>query len=208
MDFLEKIKEAKKESKARKFKQTWDLAINITGLDLKKPENRFNKEMSLPEGRGKDVKVAAIVDSLAPEAKKVVDLVITKQDIDILAKDKKRLKKIVNSHSWFIAEAPLMPQIGKSLGVILGTRAKMPRPIPPKAKLEPLVEAVKRSARVALKSSPVVHVAVGSEDMPEEKVARNAQAAYNFVREKLPKGEANIKSVYIKLTMGKPVKVG
>ena len=208
MDFLEKIKEAKKDTRQRKFKQTWDLTINVTGLDLKKPENRFNTEMSLPEGRGKDVKVAAIVDSLAPEAKKTADFVITKEEIERFAKDKKKFKKIVNSHSWFVAEASLMPQIGKSLGVVLGTRAKMPKPIPPKAKMEPLIQAVKRSVRVALKSSPVIHIAVGSEDMPEESVAKNARAAYSLVKERLPKGEANIRSVYIKLTMGKPVKVG
>ena len=207
MDFLEKVKEAKKETKARKFKQTWDLVINVTGLDLKKPEHRFNLEFSLPEGRGKDVKIAAIVDSGAAEARAAVDTVISKADIDVLARDKKRFKKMVSSHAWFIAEAPLMPLVGKSLGVILGTRGKMPKPIPPKVKLDPLVQAIKKSVRVSLKSSPVVHVIIGSEDMPEDKVAKNAQAVYNFVRDKLPKGETNIRSVYVKLTMGRPVKV-
>ena len=207
MDFLAKIKEAKKQSRKRKFKQNWDLAINVTGLDLKKPENRFNLEFRLPEGRGKNVKVAAIVDTLAPEAKKAADLVITKEDIGRLAKDAKKLKKIVQAHQWFLAEAPLMPLIGKSLGVVLGTRGKMPKPIPPKVKMEPLVQASRRSVRVALKSSPVIRIVIGSEDMPEESVAKNAQAVYTFVKDRLPKGETNIKSVYIKLTMSKPVRV-
>lgn len=207
MEFLEKIKEAKKENKTRKFKQTWDLMINVKGIDLKKPENRFNAELSLPEGRGKNLKIGAIVDTLTSEAKDVADYVITKQDIETLAGDKKKFKKIVNSHHAFIAEASLMPLIGKSLGVVLGTRGKMPKPIPPKAKLEPILQAAKKTARVALKSNPVIHVAIGSEDMPEEKVEKNAQAVYNFVTGKLPKGDVNIKSVYIKLTMGKPLKV-
>lgn len=205
--FLEKVKEAKAQSRTRKFSQTWDLSINLTGLDLKKPENRFNVEFALPEGRGKDIKVAVIADALAAEAEKHADLVIRKAEIEPLAKDKKKLKKIVNSHDWFLAEAPLMPMIGKTLGVILGTRGKMPKPIPPKAKIEPFVAAAKKSIRIRLRETPAIHIPVGTDKMPEEAVAKNAEAVYSFVRDRLPKGRTNIKSAQLKLTMGKPVKL-
>lgn len=205
--FLEKIKEAKAKSKPRKFTQTWDLSINLTGLDLKKPENRFNLEFALPEGRGKDIKVAVIADSLAADAEKCADLVIRKAEIEPLAKDKKKLKKIVGEYDWFLAEAPLMPLIGKELGMVMGTRGKMPKPIPPRAKVEPFVAAAKRSVRIRLRESPVLHIPVGTDKMPNESVAKNAEAVYNFIRDRLPKGQTNIKSAQIKLTMGKPVKL-
>ena len=205
--FLEKIKEAKAQSKPRNFTQTWDLTINLTGIDLKKPENRFNLEFALPGGRGKDIKVAVIADSLAAEAEKCADLVIRKAEIETLAKDKKRLKKIVNEYEWFLAEAPLMPLIGKTLGVVMGTRGKMPKPVPPRAKIEPFVSAAKRSVRIRLRENPVLHIPVGTDKMPEEAVAKNAEAVYNFIRDRLPKGRVNIKSAQIKLTMGKPVKL-
>ena len=204
---MEKIKEAKDQKKKRKFNQTWDLIINLTGLDLKKTENRFNVEFALPEGRGKDVKVAVIADALAAEADKVADTVIRKAEIEVLAKNKKKLKRLVQDHDWFLAEAPLMPMIGKTLGVIMGTRGKMPKPVPTKAKIEPFIVIARKSIKIRLRESPTIHIPIGTDKMPDEAVAKNLEAAYNFVRERLPKGRTNIKNVQLKLTMGKPVKL-
>ncbi len=131
MTLIDAIKKAKEQSKPRKFKQTVDLIINLKNVDLKKPENRFNSEIFLPGGRGKDVKIAAIVDSLATEAKGHVDLIIRKEEIERLASKKKELKKIANEYDWFLGEATLMAQVGKSLGTVLGPRGKLPKPVPP-----------------------------------------------------------------------------
>ena len=206
-EFLEKVKEAKAKAKPRKFTQSWDFSINLKGLDLKKPENRINAEISLPEGRGKDLKVAVIADSLAEEARRTANLVITKGEIEELARNKKRLKKIAAEYDRFLGEASLMPAIGKSFGMILGQRGKMPKPIPPKAKIEPFIESARRTAKITLRETPVIHVSVGTESMEEEKVAANMEAVFNFLKERLPKGKNNVKSAYIKLSMGPPVKV-
>jgi len=206
-EFLEKVKEAKEKAKPRKFNQSWDFSINLKGLDLKKPENRINAEIALPEGRGKDLKVAIIADSLAVEARKTADLVITKEEIEELAKNKKRFKKIAAEYDRFLGEVSLMPLIGKQFGMILGQRGKMPKPIPPKVKIEPFIEAARKTAKIALKETPVIHVSVGTDAMDEEKVAANMEAIFNFLKERLPKGKNNIKSAYIKLSMGPPVKV-
>lgn len=203
---LEELKKAKTESKKRKFNQTWDLIISLTGLDLKKPENRFNTEFALPEGRGRDIKVAVFADAVAAEAKKCADFVIRKEEIESLGKDKKRLKKLTKDYDWFLAEAPLMPLIGKTFGPVLAPRGKMPKPIPPKG-IEPLVQLARRSVRIALKTTPVIQVSIGTENMPEEEVAKNIEALYNFVKDRMPKGKTNIRAVYVKLTMGKPVKL-
>jgi len=207
ISLLDSIKLARENSKQRKFDQTWDFVINLKGLDLKKPENRFNVEMPLPKGRGKQPKIAVFADLMAKEAKNHADLVITKNEIDSLAKDKKRMKKIANEHDFFFGEAPLMPQIGKSLGTILGPRGKVPKPMPPKGNIEPMLQASKRMIRISLKETPVVYVPVGTEKMNDQDIADNVQAVFSFVKEKLPKGKNNIKSMLIKLTMGKPVKI-
>ncbi len=206
-DIVNKLKKAHEASRDRKFRQSWDLTINTRGLDLKKPENRFKLDLILPEGRGKELRVCVIADSLAPEARKHADTVITKEELGQLAKDKKRLKRLAAEHDWFFGEATLMADIGKTLGVVLGTRGKMPRPVPPKASIVPFIGRARKSAMVALKDSPVIHIPVGSEDMDPEKVAANARAAYKAVVEKLPKGRNSIKSMYIKLTMGKPARL-
>jgi large subunit ribosomal protein L1 len=206
-EFLKEIKEAKEKAKKRKFVQTWDLIINLKNLDLKKPENKLNLEFALPEGKGKESKFLFIADMLLSEANKTGGMVIVKNDLETLGRDKKRLKKFADEYEWWFCEAPLMPIVGKTLGVVLGPRGKMPKPIPPKGSLQPFVEMSKRMIKIRIKDSPVIHVAIGREDMKEEQIMKNAIAVMNFVKEKLPKGNMNIKNAYVKLTMGPPIKL-
>ena len=207
MSIQEKLNEAKEKSKPRKFAQTWDLIFNLRDMDLKKPENRLNLELLLPEGLGKDLKTVVVTDSLYAEAKKHADLVITKDEIPKLGKDKKKLKQLAREYDWWFGEAPLMPTIGKVFGAILGTRGKMPKPVPPKIKLEGILMRAKKSVKIRLVTAPVIHIAVGNESMPDEKVVKNIEAALSFMEDHLPKGKNNIRNVIVKLTMGKPVKL-
>ena len=206
-DVLTKVKEAREKAKQRKFSQSWDLSINLKGMDLKKPENRLNLEFQLPEGRGKEVKVAVIADSMAPAAKDIANLVIRKEEIDRLSKDPKSLKRIVEENDWFFGEISLMPLIGKTLGQVLGPKGKMPKPLPPNANLKAFAEAAKKSVRIKLATTPVIHVPMGSDKMTDDQIANNINSLINFVKEKLPKGKNNIKSAYIKLTMGPAIKL-
>ncbi len=206
-DIAVKVKEARESPKKRKFNQTWDLIISLKGIDLKKPENRLNLEHQLPEGRGKQVKVGVIADSLATKAREEADLVVVKEEIDALSKDVKRVKAMIDEHDWFFGEMSLMPLIGKTLGQLMGPKGKMPKPLPPNANIKTFIENAKKTIRIRLTTTPVIQVPVGSEDMDDEKIANNANSVINFVKEKLPKGKNNIRAVYIKLTMGKAVKL-
>ena len=92
--FLNAIQKAKTELRERKFSQTWDMSIELKGMDMKKPESKLNLEVPLPEGRGKDVKIIFIADSLAEDAKKLVDRVLTKPDIEKISGKKKEIRKL------------------------------------------------------------------------------------------------------------------
>ncbi|MBN2330856.1 MAG: 50S ribosomal protein L1 [Candidatus Aenigmarchaeota archaeon] len=207
MGIAEKLKEAREGSKPRKFAQAWDLIFVLRDIDLKKPENRLNLEFFLPGGIGKELKTAVVADSLIPDAKKHADIVITKDEIPALGKNKKKLRKLARDYDWWFGEAPLMPLIGKQLGAILGTRGKMPKPVPPKINMESLIKRSKGLVKIRLTNTPVIQVMVGTESMPDEDVTKNIEGMINFVREHLPKGKNNIKNVLLKLTMGKPVKL-
>jgi len=196
-----------REGEKRKFEQTWDLIFALKNVDLKKPENRFSFDFQLPAGRGRKGKIAFIADSLLEDAKKHADYAIGRTDIERMAKDRKALKKMAKDYDFFVAEAPLMPLIGKSFGAVLGTRGKMPMPVPPKAKVDALVEAARNYIRVSLRNTPTIQVPIGSESMKDEDVQKNLEAVFNAIKERLPKGKNNIRAVFIKLTMGKPVKV-
>lgn len=207
MSILEVVKKAR-ESPRRNFKQMFDLAINLKNLDLKKPENKIKTEVNLPHGLGKLSKICVIADSLLPQAKKIENIVlIQKSELERLGKNKKAAKKIANECNYFVAEAPLMPSVGKNLGQVLAVRNKMPKPIPPTVpNLKDIVEKSSKIIRVALKDSPVIHCPVGNEDLDDQKVTENIEAVINSVSSSLPKGKEQIKNCCVKLTMGKPVK--
>lgn len=204
---LNKIEEARKKAKKRKFPQTWDLILSLKGMDLKKPENRLNLEFPLPEGRGKDVKVAVIADSLASKAATDADFVIKKEEIDPLSKNSKMLKQVVADYDWFFGEISLMPMIGKTLGQVLGPKGKMPKPLPPNANIKLFVDNARKTVRIRVATTPVIQVPVGSEAMEDLQISNNINSLVNFVKDKLPKGKNNIKAAYVKLTMGPAIRL-
>jgi len=207
---VEAITKALDESKKleRKFKQTVDLVINVKNINLEEAKNRIDEDVVLPHGRGKDAKVALFASGdLAMKSKKVVDLLIQPEDIQDLSKNKKKFKKIADDHDFFIAEAPLMPTIGKTLGVVLGPRGKMPRPVPPTADVAPIVKNLKKTVKVRSKTNKTFHTTAGIEDMKPEEIADNIDVIMKRVESRLERGRMNVRSVYVKTTMGPAVKV-
>lgn len=208
-EILEAVKKAKEDSKPRNFTQSIDVVITIKDLDVKKPENRIDEEVFLPNGRGKDVKVAFIAEGeLALQAKNAgADMVITKEDLEKLGKNRKEAKKIANNHDFFVAQADFMPLVGRFLGPVLGPRKKMPKPVPATAKAEPIMEKLKGTAKVRIKDQPVIQALVGAQDMDDELIAENIEAVLDILDRKLEKGRSQIKAMYIKTTMGPVARV-
>ena len=208
-EIIEAVKEAKEQAKPRNFTQSIDVIINIKDLDVRKPENRFSEEVALPNGRGKEIKIGVIADGeLALAAKNAgVDVVISKEDLQEFGKDIKAAKKVVNSVDSFIAQADMMPLVGRFLGPILGPRNKMPKPVPASARIEPLLERVQSTIKVGVKQQPSIQILVGTQDMDDEKLAENIEAVLAVLDRNLEKGRNQIKSMYIKATMGSVVRV-
>ena len=207
------LTKAKDNSEKRNFKQSYDLIINLKGLDLKKQEHQIDAFITLPHSRGKKVKVCALVGpELEEQAKSIFDSVILSDNFERY-KDKREIKKIANSFDFFIAQANIMPKIATVFGRVFGPRGKMPNPksgciVPPNANLKPLHEKLQRTIRVNAKIAPLVQCAIGTEDMNSNEIAENALTVYNALLQILPNEKHNIKDVYVKLTMSKPVKVG
>lgn len=208
----EKLREAlekvKTQSPERKFRESVELTINLKDVDLTNPKNRINEEIILPAGRGKEIKVGVIGgNELVSKASKVADKVITADELDKLAENKKEAKKIINSIDYFVAETALMGRVGKILGPIMGPRGKVPRPIPASVDPVPIISNLRRTVRARSKEKPVVHVAIGTRDMETDKLLQNAEEVLKRVTSKLEKGEENIRTIYVKTTMGPSEKV-
>ncbi len=205
---VEAVREAIEKAKPRNFKESVDLAINLKDVDLSIPKNRINEEVILPSGRGKEIKVAVFGSGeTALKAKECADLVIPPEEIDKLAENKRKARKIANEYDFFIAEAPLMGRIGKVLGVILGPRGKMPKPIPPGGDPCPLVKNLKRTVRMRSRDKRTFHVPVGTRDMDPEDIAKNIEEVIKKLEAKLERGMQNIDSIYVKTTMGPAIRI-
>jgi len=207
VEAVDKIKQSSKE-KERKFKQTVDLVVNLKNIDLNIPKNRVDEDIQLPKGRGVNAKIALFASGeLALKSKDLVDFLIKPEEIDDYSDDKKAFKKIADDHDYFIAEAPLMPTIGKTLGTVLGPRGKMPRPVPPAADLTDMVKNLRSTIKIRSKTNTTFHAIVGNDDMSSEDIADNIQAIIKRLEGVLERGKMNIRSIYIKTTMGPSEKI-
>jgi len=199
----EKVREVIEDSKQRNFMESVDLTFNLKDVDMSTPKNRIDEEITLPRGRGKTIRIAVIGSAeMAEKARDKADLFIKPEEMDDLADDRKHLKKIANSHRFFIAEAPLMPTIGKKFGIVLGPRGKMPRPIPPGADPSGIIEALRNTVKIRSRDKITFHTPVGTKDMTPEDIAANIDAVIKRVDAKLERGALNIRSIYVSTTMG------
>ncbi|MEM4417030.1 MAG: 50S ribosomal protein L1 [Nitrososphaerota archaeon] len=210
-NLLEAIKTAKKETAQRKFKQSMELIINVKGVDLSKPENRFNEAVELPNDLGSKRRKICVIASgnLAIQAGRIegVQKVLGKEDLEALVGRKREAKKLAGQYDFFLVEPSMIGLAARALGAALGSRGKNPIPIPPGQELEKLVKRYQNSVVISLRKVPQVSCLIGLADEDDEKLARNAETVLNRVVEKLEKKMRNIGSVYVKATMGKPVKL-
>jgi len=206
---LESVKEAKNKMEKRKFIQSVELIINLRDIDMKKPESKIQELIELPFPIGKQTKVCVIASGeLALKARGAgADLVMERAELEALAGDKKRQKTLANDYDHFIAEAPLMPTVGKVLGAVLGPKGKMPTPVPPTVNIADIIEKQRKTVQIRMRGQPILQCRIGTEDMPEEQIAENIEAVMRRLEGKLKRGLKNIKSIVVKTAMGPPIKI-
>ena len=203
------IEDALKSDKERKFVETVEVAINLRDVDLQNPQKRINAEVALPHGRGRPARVAVFAQGeMAVISKKIVDTVLGPEQIDELSENKREARKLADKFDFFVAETGLMATIGKSLGVVLGPRGKMPRPIPPQADIERIIKSLTNLVPVRSKDRPTFHVPFGNVSMSQEQLAENLETILKRVESNLDRGTDNIASIWVKTTMGKAVRLG
>lgn len=207
-DIVDAVGTALDQGTGRNFTQSVDMAINLRDLDLSDPKNRIDQEVVLPRGRGKEVRVGIFASGeMATKARDVADIVIQPEEIEDLADDKTEARSLAKEMDFFLAEAPMMPTIGRTLGVVLGPRGKMPTPLQPGTDPVETIESLRNTVRVRSKDNTTFHVAVGVEELSKEELADNVKAVLDRIRRNLERGENNLDSVYVKTTMGPSVRL-
>jgi Ribosomal protein L1 len=207
---VEVLEQVKATSEKRKFTQSVEFELKLKNVDASKPENSFTETHPLPKGlsaKRRSVCVFADGASLPRARESGADAVMTRSDIEALAGDKKAVKKLAKKYDFFVADATLMPLIGRVMGQVLGPRGKMPTPFPVNADPKPIVERLRNSVLVKLKGQPVIRCMVGSEDMDADDLAENILDLVNYTTQKVKGGRAALDHALVKLTMSKPVKI-
>jgi len=100
-----------------------------------------------------------------------------------------------------------MPQVGRFLGPRLGPRGRMPMPIPGQTDIRPIVERLRNSVKIRTKDKTVFSTKVGSTAMTPEQVSENIDAIVKRVESVLEQGHLNVRSIYVKTTMGPSVRL-
>ena len=204
------IEQAISTSKERNFVESVELILNIQGIDLKSPSNRFRVEVVLPHAPRKTVTIAIVGNQvLLDEAKKVgASLLLNQDQITALGKNPKDARQFTKSIDFVLAMPQLMGIVGKNLGKFLGPTGKTPSVIPPNTNILTLLERYARTCKLRLRQNPLIQVRVGTRDMPVSELLDNTEVVYKEVENRMPQGSKNITKTYVKTTMGLTIMVG
>lgn len=211
------IKKEGKSDKVRKFDESVDVIVNLRDVDFNRPENKLDVEHLMPHPVRKEGEwnVCFFVNGdLELAAKEKGFSVYNKDDLDNLqGRSRKEKKEVVKSHDYFVAEAPMMINIAKSLGRLLGRTGKMIKPAPkgygiiqPNADIEEVIPNFSRIIRLKM-NKPVVQFKIGKKSHNQEDLYDNLNSVLTRIQQTLPNRAGNIQSIYIKTTMGPSVTV-
>ena len=209
VQILKAVNEAIEKAPKRKFQESMEISVNLKNLDMAQPKNRIDETMILPKGTGKIVKIAVLgKGDITTQAKAAgVDLIIGPEEIERLGGEPREARKMAEEYNFFLAETAVMPLVGRYLGTRLGPRGKMPQPVPPGVDVGPIVERLRTSVKFRTKDKMTFHVRVGATGMSPEDVAENVDAIMKKVESSLASGSMNIRSVYVKTSMGPAVRL-
>ncbi|TCO68746.1 50S ribosomal protein L1 [Rhodovulum euryhalinum] len=194
-----------KQNASAKFDETIEIAMNL-GVDPRHADQMVRGVVTLPNGTGKDVRVAVFARGpKADEAKAAGADIVGAEDL---------METIQGGTIEFdrcIATPDMMPIVGR-LGKILGPRNLMPNPKVGTVTMD-VAEAVKNAkggeVQFRAEKAGVVHAGVGKASFDDGKLVENVRAFVEAVSRAKPSGAKGtyLRKVSLSSTMGPGVSV-
>jgi len=180
-----------KEVSSVKFSESCDIALNL-GVDPRKSDQVVRGATVLPNGTGKDVRVAVFTQGANEEAAKAAGADIV--GMDDLAE---QVKKGVMDFDVVIASPDAMRVVGQ-LGQILGPRGLMPNP--KVGTVTPDVATAVKNAKAGqvqyrTDKAGIIHATIGKLDFDGKALLENLASLLEAVKKAKP---ASAKGAYIK----------
>ncbi len=188
-----------------KFDETVDVVLNL-GVDPKHSDQMVRGTVAMPNGLGKEVRVAVFAKGDKADAAK-------KAGADIVGADDlaDAIQKGEINFDRCIATPDMMAVVGR-IGKILGPRGLMPNPklgtVTPD--VEKAVKAAKSGAvEFKVEKAGIVHAGVGKASFDEKAITENIRALVDAVVKAKPAGAKGtyLKRLSISSTMGPGVKI-
>ncbi|MGX5915706.1 50S ribosomal protein L1 [Aliidiomarina sp. Khilg15.8] len=194
-----------KELATAKFTESVDVSVNL-GIDARKSDQNVRGATVLPNGTGRDVRVAVFTSGDNAEKAKAAgaDLV----GMDDLAE---QVKKGEMNFDVVVASPDAMRVVGQ-LGQILGPRGLMPNPKTGTvtADVETAVKNAKAGqVRYRNDKNGIIHCTIGRVDFEDAKLKENLEALLGALRKAKPSSAKGsyIKRISLSTTMGAGVRI-
>ena len=193
------------ETAVTKFDSTVEMHVRL-GVDPKQADQNIRATVTLPNGTGKSVRVAAMVgeDEVKAVKQAGADIAGESAVIDLLSKEKLDFDVLV-------ATPQLMPKLGR-FARLLGPRGLMPNPKAGTVSAN-AVQAVKEAKAGKIEyrvdKQGIVHLGIGKVSFGADKLQQNSQTLIDSLKSARPstlKGGYML-SVTISTTMGPGIKV-
>ena len=188
-----------------KFNESVEVHVR-TGLNVRHADEQLRGTIALPNGLGKDVKVAVFAKGdKAREAEEAGADVVGAEDLA------ERIQEGYDDFDVAIATPDLMPVVGR-LGRILGPAGKMPNPKVGTVTTD-IAKAVEESkaGKVEYRTdrNAIVHLVIGKTGFEDRRLLENYQAVIEeLIRAKPSAAKGRyIRSVVFASTMGPGIKV-
>jgi large subunit ribosomal protein L1 len=194
-----------KANASAKFDESVEIAMNL-GVDPRHADQMVRGKVSLPNGTGKEVRVAVFArGEKAEEAKAAGADIVGAEDL---------METVQGGTIDFdrcIATPDMMPVVGR-LGKVLGPRNLMPNPKVGTVTMDvkEAVEAAKGGeVQFKVEKAGIIHAGIGKASFDEGKLAENVRAFVDAVSKAKPTGAKGsyLKKVSISSTMGPGVSI-
>jgi len=202
---IEEAIAALKESATAKFVESVELHANLN-IDPKYADQQLRTTVTLPNGIGKQVRIAVLTNEENFEEAKAANA-------DIVGNDD-LIEQITQGNLNFdllIATPNMMPKLAK-LGRVLGPKGLMPSPksgTVSSTLTETLNEFKKGKFEYKADKTGIVHINFGKVDFTQAQLVENLTALYRSIEQNRPSGVKGkyFKNLFICTTMGPSLKL-